>query len=64
MSDGEARAIKTHKDLDVWRKAINLVKEVYEKSSDLPKYEQFGLASQIRRSAISIPSNVLPIKLC
>jgi four helix bundle protein len=63
MSDGEAQAIKTHKDLDVWKKAINLVKKVYEKVANFPKHEQFGLASQIRRSATSIPSNISPVKL-
>jgi len=63
MSDDEVRSIKTHKDLDVWKKAINFVKEVYSKTTGFPKQEQFGLVSQITRSAISIPSNILPVKL-
>jgi len=62
-SEGEAGPIKTHKDLDVWKKAIVFVKEVYSKTAGFPKQEQFGLVSQIRRSAISIPSNDIPVKL-
>jgi len=58
MSDEEAPVVKTHKDLDVWKKAIDLVKEVYEKVVGFPKHEQFGLVSQIRRAAISVPSNI------
>ncbi len=45
-------------DLKIWNKAIKLVKQVYILTSELPKNEQFGLISQIKRSAISIPSNI------
>jgi four helix bundle protein len=55
MGDGN---IKTHKDLDVWNKAMELVEKIYHITSEFPKEEQFGLTSQIRRSAISIPSNI------
>ena len=48
----------THKDLIVWKKGIELVKEIYEITNSFPKTEQFGLTSQIRRSAVSIPSNI------
>nr|WP_185153832.1 four helix bundle protein [Dysgonomonas sp. 520] len=48
----------THKDLIVWKKGINLVKVVYDMTAGFPSSEQFGLTSQIRRSAVSIPSNI------
>ena len=47
-----------HKDLDVWQKSIELVSEVYSLTNNFPREEQFSLTSQIRRSAISIPSNI------
>lgn len=50
--------MKNFKNLKVWRKGIELVVDVYKTSSDFPKEELYGLTSQIRRSAISIPSNV------
>jgi len=50
--------IKTHKDLDVWKESMNLVKEVYKLTESFPKEEIYGLASQMRRAAVSIPSNV------
>ena len=42
--------IKTHKDLDVWKKAMELVKEVYLLTSSFPKEEIYGLVSQMRRA--------------
>ncbi len=50
--------MKTHKDLDVWRKSIELVASVYKITSSFPKEELYGLTSQIRRSAVSVPSNI------
>jgi four helix bundle protein len=50
--------MKTHKDLNVWKESILLVTLIYEKTKSFPKDELFGLTSQIRRSAISIPSNI------
>ena len=47
-----------HKDLEVWKKSIALVSEVYELTKSLPREEQFSLTTQLRRSAISIPSNI------
>ena len=47
-----------YKELDVWIAGRKLVKEVYEISKSFPKEEQFGITNQIRRSAISIPSNI------
>lgn len=50
--------MKSHKDLDVWKKSIDLVAQIYEISKIFPKEEMFGLQSQIRRAAVSIPSNI------
>ena len=47
-----------HKNLDVWNLSIKLVKEIYGVIGNFPKEETYGLASQIRRSAVSIPSNI------
>ena len=46
------------KELKVWQKAIDLVTETYRKSGVFPKEELYGLTSQLRRSAVSIPSNI------
>ncbi|MDY0779884.1 four helix bundle protein [Tenacibaculum sp. IB213877] len=50
--------IKTFRDLLVWQKAMFFVTEVYKITKKFPQEENFGLTSQIRRSAISIPSNI------
>ena len=50
--------MRTHKDLDVWKRGIKFVTDVYEITKSFHKEEQFGLTSQIRRSAVSIPSNI------
>src|SRR5690554_2163493 len=50
--------MKTHKDLDVWKLSRELVSDVYKVSADFPKSELYGLTNQIRRSAVSIPSNI------
>lgn len=50
--------IKSFKDLKIWQKGIEIVKEVYELTKFFPKEELYGLTSQIRRSAISVPANV------
>jgi four helix bundle protein len=50
--------MKTHKDLNVWQESISLVTLVYEKTKAFPKDELFSLTSQIRRSDVSIPSNI------
>ena len=50
--------IHTYKDLIVWQKAMDLVVEIYKLTNLFPKSELYGLTSQVRRSAISIPSNI------
>ena len=47
-----------HKDLEAWKQAICLVEEVYKITATFPKQETYGLTSQLRRAAVSIPSNI------
>jgi four helix bundle protein len=49
---------RTHKDLDVWTQAMDLVDEIYRRTRHFPSEELYGLVNQMRRAAISIPSNV------
>jgi len=50
--------MKSFKDLDVWNKGIDFVAEIYKLTSRFPKDELYGLVSQMRRAAVSIPSNI------
>ena len=50
--------IKSYKDLLVWEKGILIVKQTYKLTNLLPDNEKFGLTSQLRRAAVSIPSNI------
>lgn len=50
--------LHNYKELKVWQKAMDVVVEVYKISATLPLDEKFGIVSQLRRSAISIPSNI------
>jgi four helix bundle protein len=49
---------RDYKDLTVWQKAIDLVTEVYKATRGFPKEELYGLTSQLRRCAVSVPSNI------
>src|ERR1041385_3783623 len=49
---------KPHKKLVAWQKGMNLVERVYELTRRLPRDEIYGLTSQLRRAAISVPSNI------
>lgn len=49
---------KSFKDLVVWQKSYQLAQEVYKLTRDFPKEENYGLTQQMRRSALSIPSNI------
>ena len=51
-------AVKRYEDLVVWQKAMQLAKMVYGVQKQLPKAEIYGLGDQIRRAAVSIPSNI------
>ena len=50
--------IHSHKDLKVWQEAMDLVTNIYNIVQSFPEIEKFGLSSQMRRAAISIPSNI------
>jgi len=49
---------RSFRDLEVWKLAIDLVKKVYQVTHSFPASENFGLINQIRRAAVSIPSNI------
>lgn len=50
--------ITSHKDLEVWRKSMDLVENVYKLTKDYPKEELYGITSQIRRATVAIPLNI------
>ncbi len=50
--------MKTLKDLEVWKKGITLVTDIYVLTKNFPKEEVYGLTNQLRRAAVSIPSNI------
>ncbi len=54
----EINLIRTHKDLEIWQLGIEMVEYVYKSTADFPREEQYGLVSQMRRCAVSIPSNI------
>jgi four helix bundle protein len=56
MSDN--LSIRSHRDLIVWQKAMDLVVNVYAATENFPKSELYGLTSQIRRCAASVPANI------
>jgi four helix bundle protein len=49
---------RSYKDLDVWKLALDFVKDVYDITGKFPAAEIYGLTSQIRKAAVSIPSNI------
>ena len=49
---------RPHRELEVWKKAMDFVIEVYSITSEFPKSEVYGLTSQLRRASVSIPSNL------
>lgn len=53
-----SRSINSHRDLIVWRKAMDLVVAVYRVNKQLPKEEMYGLTNQMRRASVSIPANI------
>jgi four helix bundle protein len=47
-----------HKNLDVWRKSLTFVTSIYDQTQSFPAEERYGLTNQLRRAAVSIPSNI------
>jgi four helix bundle protein len=58
MSSAVHAPIKSHRDLIVWQKAMDLVVLIYQATAAFPKQELYGLTSQLRRAAASIPANI------
>ena len=54
----EVRKSRSYKDLEVWQVSLELVKAIYQITGKFPSSERFGLTQQMRRAAVSIPSNV------
>ena len=54
----KTKKMKNFKKLKVWQKGIELVVDIYKSTNSFPKEEMYGLTSQIKRSAISVPSNI------
>ncbi len=52
------KKLKTHKDLDVWRESMEMTKEIYNITKNFPREEMYGFVSQMRRCAVSVPSNI------
>ena len=50
--------VKSYQELIAWQKAMDLVEDVYRASKSFPKEETYALTSQIRRAAVSVPSNI------
>ncbi len=50
--------VKTYRDLEIWKLGIEIVKDVYRLTAGFPQHELYGLVGQMRRSSISIPSNI------
>ena len=51
-------ALKSYKDLETWKKAMDLVEEIYRIAAVLPKEEMFGLKKQMQDAAVSVPANI------
>jgi four helix bundle protein len=54
----ESAKVKHYKELKIWQKGMALTKAVYELTGKLPAEERYGLAAQMRRAAVSVPSNI------
>jgi len=59
---GEIRKARNYKDLIVYQRAYKLTLEIYQTTKNYPKEEIYGLISQMRGSAVSIPCNTWPVK--
>lgn len=51
-------SVRSYRDLKVWQQGIDLIPRVYETLQSFPKVEQYALANQIRRAAVSVPANI------
>ena len=53
-----SNSFKSYQDLEVWKKGMILAREIYQITNEFPDDEKFGIVNQIRRAAVSIPSNI------
>lgn len=51
-------SVRSHKDLEIWKRSIQMVTEIYDLTRDFPDNEKYGLVNQIRRASVSVPSNI------
>ena len=58
MREGDRPRIRSHRDLTIWQRSMQLVNETYDLTESYPKREMYGLTAQMRRSAVSIPANI------
>ena len=58
MNNKPPAKIKSFKDLEIWRRGVKLVEDMYAATRSFPREEMYGLTSQLRRSVVSIPSNI------
>ncbi len=56
--DGRGGLIRTHRDLVAWQLGMKLAREVYRATKQMPAEERYGLTQQMRRAAVSVPSNI------
>jgi len=57
-ADFKLMPVQSYRELIVWQKSMDLVRSVYELTKKFPNEERFGLSSQVRRAAVSVPSNI------
>ena len=57
-TEAQRGIVKNYRDLIVWQKAMKLVTEIYKHTKSFPEDERYGLTSQLRRSSVSLPSNM------
>jgi four helix bundle protein len=50
--------VRSYQQLDVWQLGMDIVEDIYRLTADFPQHEMYGLRSQLRRAAVSIPSNI------
>jgi four helix bundle protein len=58
MQSSVSPIIQSYRDLVVWKKSMSLVLDIYRNTQAFPKVETYGLVSQLRRAAVSVPSNI------
>lgn len=58
LTDASKMKVKNYSELIAWQKAMDLVERIYEATREFPREELYGLTSQLRRAAVSIPSNI------